>query len=73
LGTPLFKKVTVDMGAGKTLVIESDKSRSELDSPYIAGAQVGGSPLSSPIVSESQIQDGTTINFTRSQQPVRSW
>lgn len=67
LGAPLFKKVTIDLENGKTLVIQapnnSDTHR------YVQSVKINGTVLTKNYITLEQLHQGGVIEFEMSDQP----
>ena len=70
-GTPLFDKATVQLGSGKSLVIEAKRS-SEQDK-YIQSIRFNGKAYEKTWFPHSEIMNGATIVFTMSGEPNKQF
>ncbi len=67
IGTPLFKKVTLKLENGKSVVINAaNNSESNL---YVNAVTYDGKPYSHNWLSHSALQKGAVLNFTMAPQP----
>ena len=66
-GTPLFDRATVQLGNGKTLLVEA--KRSSPNDKYIRAIEFNGKPHSKAWFSHSEIMNGATIVLTMASQP----
>jgi predicted alpha-1,2-mannosidase len=70
LGAPLFKKVTITLENGKTVVINaaanSDNNR------YVQSLQMNGKPYSKNWISHSGMQKGAVLNFNMTATPNKT-
>jgi predicted alpha-1,2-mannosidase len=66
-GTPLFEKVTIDMGEGRRLVVEA--KRSSAADKYIQSVSLNGRPYEKVWFSHSEIAGGGSIVFRMGSRP----
>ena len=71
IGSPLFEKVTIDVGKNKTFVIEAPDVSSK--NKYIQSAQLNGKPLNSPWFHHSDLVNGGTLILKMGQRPNKEW
>src|SRR5437660_10900911 len=73
IGSPLFRKATLDVPNGRRLVVSALASSAA--NLYIQSAPLNGPPLEVPIVTFAQIEDGARLEFDLDQQdsakPIR--
>jgi predicted alpha-1,2-mannosidase len=67
IGSPLFRKVTVELPNGKRLVVSAPKN-SETNL-YIQGARLNGTPLDVPLITYAQIEAGGLLEFDMGPSP----
>ncbi len=67
LGTPLFKKTTVELENGKKVVISA--SNNNEDNRYVQSLNVNGKASSKNWLSHQELMKGATINFQMSAKP----
>ena len=70
LGTPLFKKVTVKMDGGKTLVIQAPQNSEKAQ--YVEMVTLNGKPVSTNWLGHFDLMKGGTLNFTMRSIPNKS-
>ena len=70
-GTPLFDRATVQLGNGKTLLVEA--KRSSPGAKYIQAIEFNGKPYSKAWFPHSAIVNGATIVFTMSAEPNKEF
>jgi len=61
LGAPLFKKITLTLENGKSVVINAAANSAE--NRYVQSLQMDGKPYSKNWISHSALQKGTVLNF----------
>ncbi|HEX3797458.1 MAG TPA: GH92 family glycosyl hydrolase [Verrucomicrobiae bacterium] len=71
IGSPIFDKVTLRLGNGKTLVIET-KNNSEKNL-YIQSATLNGKPWNKPWFAHTDIANGGHFIFEMGPQPNTNW
>jgi predicted alpha-1,2-mannosidase len=71
IGSPLFEKVTINVGNGKTFVIESKDVSSK--NKYIQSASLNGKPLKSPWFTHSDLANGGMLIFQMGPGPNEQW
>jgi len=67
IGSPLFKKVTINLENGKKVVIHSDNN--SLENKYVQSLTVDGKNHTKNWVSHSDLQNGAFLNFKMSDTP----
>jgi predicted alpha-1,2-mannosidase len=70
LGAPLFKKVTLKLENGKTVVINAPANSAT--NKYVNAMQYNGMPYDLNWISHSGLMQGATINFDMSAQPNKT-
>lgn len=71
IGSPVFKKISIDLGGGKTFtVIAHDASATN---KYIQKASMNGKPLQTPWFTHQQLMEGGTLELTMGPLPDMKW
>lgn len=69
IGSPLFNRVTLHLGNGKTFVVNArDNAPGNV---YIQSAMLDGKPLDAPVIRHDQILAGGTLEFVMGPKPSR--
>ncbi len=71
IGSPVFSRVTVDLGSGKKFIVEA-KDCSE-DNKYIQSARLNGEEWNKPWFSQSDLKDGGTLQLQMGNRPNKDW
>ncbi|MCF2518472.1 GH92 family glycosyl hydrolase [Dyadobacter sp. CY351] len=71
LGSPLFDKVTVTLGNGKTLVIETKNNGK--DHVYVQSARFNGAALDNCWLYRDELMKGGTLSFVMGDKPNEQW
>jgi predicted alpha-1,2-mannosidase len=71
LGAPLLDRVTIDLGGGKTLVVEANGLTD--DYQYVKGVTLNGQPLDRCWITHDEIAAGGTLAFSMALEPNRAW
>jgi len=71
LGSPVFERMTMDIGDGKTFVITADKSSAQ--NKYIQSATLNGVPHNKPWFEHSAIKDGGELSLEMGPRPNKNW
>lgn len=71
IGSPIFEKVTIDVGNNKTFVIEAQNVSSP--NKYIQSATLNGEPLDSPRFRHSDLVKGGTLVLKMGHRPNKEW
>jgi len=71
IGSPIFKKVMIDVGGNKTFVIESRNVSSK--NKYIQSAQLNGEPLNTPWFNHSDLVKGGKLVLMMGPKPNMEW
>jgi predicted alpha-1,2-mannosidase len=71
LGAPLVERATLDLGGGKTFVIQADGLSDAC--PYVKGVVLNGKPLDRCWIRYDEIAAGGTLTFAMALEPNRSW
>ena len=67
IGSPLFRRVTLSLGNGKTFTLEAEDNTDT--NVYIQSATLNDAPLDAPTISWAQIQAGGTLHFVLENSP----
>jgi predicted alpha-1,2-mannosidase len=70
LGTPLFKKITLNLENGKTVVINA--ANNSPANKYINTLSVNGKPYDLTWLSHSELKKGAVLNFNMAPQPNKT-
>jgi putative alpha-1,2-mannosidase len=71
IGSPIFEETTINVGNGKTFVIESKKVSAQ--NKYIQSALLNGTPLNKPWINNADIVKGGKLVFQMGPHPNKSW
>ncbi len=71
IGSPLFEKATINLGNGKTFVIESKDVSAK--NKYIQSASLNGKPLNSPWFTHADLANGGHLVFQMGPRPNEQW
>ena len=71
IGSPIFDEVTIDVGHGKTFVIEAKNVSAQ--NKYIQSATLNGKPYDRPWINHSDIIQGGKLVFQMGSRPNKSW
>ena len=71
IGSPVFRHVTVDLGGGKTFVVEA-KDASE-DNKYVQSARLNGKEWNKPWFRQSDLKDGGKLELQMGDRPNKQW
>ncbi len=71
IGSPLFRKATIETEKGKAFVIEAEGASDE--AKYIQSASFNGKPFHHPYVSQEQLVEGGTLRFKMAETPNKEW
>ena len=71
IGSPLFRKVTVDVGNGRKFIIKARNVSSK--NKYIRSASLNGQPLNNPWFSHSNLSEGGKLVLQMGPFPNKSW
>lgn len=67
VGTPLFKKMTVSLPGGKTLVIDAADNSSE--NFYVESMKINGKEITRTYLTHEELTEGAKLNFSMSSKP----
>ena len=71
LGSPIFDRVKLHLGAGKTFEITANNNSAE--NIYIQSATLNGKPWNKPWFSHADIENGGSLVLTMGPSPNKSW
>ena len=71
IGTPHLEKVSIDLGAQRTFVVQAE-GLSPVNR-FVTGATLNGKPLDRCWISHDEVSRGGTLHFTMGAEPNRSW
>ena len=71
IGSPVFDEVTINVGNGKTFVIEAKNVSAA--NKYIQSATLNGKPFNQPWINHSDIVSGGRLVFIMGSRPNKSW
>ena len=71
IGSPLFTRVTIDLGSGKRFEIEADAA-SEADK-YIQSARLDGKEYDNAYLTQSDLTKGGTLKLVMGDSPNKEW
>ena len=71
IGSPMFKHVSIDLGKGKTFVIEAPKASRE--NKYIQSATMNGEELNSPFIGHEDLMNDGKLVLEMGPKANKSW
>ena len=71
IGSPLFRRVTLNLPNGKTLAIEAQNNSA--DNVYIQSVRLNGRAHDKTFVTHDALRDGGTLTFVMGPKPNKSW
>ncbi|HUI29589.1 MAG TPA: GH92 family glycosyl hydrolase [Candidatus Acidoferrales bacterium] len=71
IGSPLFRKITIELGKGKTFMISAENASDE--NMYIQSSTLDGKPYDMPYLTHSDIMKGGTLALVMSNVPDEQW
>ena len=71
LGSPVFERITLDLGKGQTFVIRADNSNAK--NKYIQSASLNGIPHNKPWFEHSAIKNGGELVLQMGPRPNKQW
>lgn len=71
IGSPVFRRVTMDLGGGKQFVVEADGCSE--DNKYVQSAQLNGQEWHKPWFRQSDLQNGGTLRLRMGNRPNKAW
>jgi predicted alpha-1,2-mannosidase len=70
LGSPLFKKITLNLSNGKTFTINAENNST--DNYYISSAKLNNKPYTKNFLTHNDITNGGTLNLQMSDKPNKT-
>jgi predicted alpha-1,2-mannosidase len=70
-GAPSVERASIDLGAGRTFVIEAEGLSPERR--FVTGATLNGKPVEQCWISHADVAAGGTLRFTMGAEPNRAW
>lgn len=71
IGSPVFSRVTVDLGNGKKFNVEAKDCSDE--NKYVQSARLNGQEWNKPWFSQSDLKDGGTLQLQMGNRPNKGW
>ena len=71
IGSPVFRRVTVDLGGGKTFVVEADGASE--DNKYVQSARLNGREWNKPWFGQGELRDGGRLELRMGDRPNKGW
>jgi len=71
VGSPIFKKVTIDLKDGKQFVVRADDSSKK--NKYIQSARLNGKPFNRCWIKHSEITNGGMLELQMGEKPNKEW
>lgn len=71
IGSPIFEKSTIDVGGGKTFVVEAKEVSAQ--NKYIQSAMLNGTPLNKPWFTHADIIKGGRLVLQMGPRPNKNW
>ena len=71
IGSPVFSRVTVDLGGGKTFVVRADGCSE--DNKYVQSARLNGQDWHKPWFSQSDLSNGGLLELRLGNRPNKQW
>ncbi|CAM1364671.1 GH92 family glycosyl hydrolase [Tenacibaculum xiamenense] len=71
IGSPMFNKITLDLGDSKVFTILADNASEE--NIYIQSATLNGKPLNRTYINHEEIINGGELHFIMSNKPNKNW
>ena len=71
IGSPIFEETTIQLGAGKSFVIEAGNASAQ--NKYIQSANLNGVPLNKPWISNSDVVKGGKLKLELGPRPNKNW
>ena len=71
IGSPIFKKSTIDLGNNKTFVIEAKNVSAQ--NKYVQSATLNGTPLNKPWFDHTDLANGGTLVLNMGPRPNKQW
>ena len=67
----MFRRVTVDLGGGKTFVVEADGASE--DNKYVQSARLNGREWNKPWFGQGELRDGGKLELRMGDRPNKGW
>jgi len=71
IGSPIFEEIIINVGEGKSFVIEAKNVSSQ--NKYIQSASLNGSPLNKPWINNADVVRGGKLVFHMGPRPNKNW
>ena len=71
LGSPVFSRVTLDLGGGKTFVVEATGCSE--DNKYVQSARLNGQDWNKPWFSHDALENGGKLELRMGDRPNKAW
>jgi putative alpha-1,2-mannosidase len=71
IGSPIFEKVTINLGNKKTFIIEAKNVSAQ--NKYIQSATLNGEPFNQPWLEHSYLFKGATLVLNMGPRPNKQW
>lgn len=71
IGSPLFEETTINVGGGRTFVIEAKDVSAQ--NKYIQSAVLNGTPLNKPWINNADVVKGGRLVFQMGSRPNKTW
>lgn len=71
IGSPVFRRATVDLGNGKAFVVEARNCSD--DNKYVQSARLNGKDWNKPWFSQSDLRDGGKLELEMGNRPNKNW
>lgn len=71
IGSPLFKKATIELQNGKTFVVSAENNSK--DNVFVEDASLNGTPWNNSYLEFETIQNGGELDFKMSDAPNKTW
>ena len=71
IGSPMFEKVSINNGNGKTFTISTSNNSSQ--NRYIQSATLNGKAITHTWISQKEISDGGVLTFQMGPEPNKRW
>ena len=71
IGSPVFSRITVDLGGGKTFVVEA--AGCSEDNKYVQSARLNGQVWNKPWFSQSDLREGGKLELRMGNRPNKEW
>ena len=71
IGSPLFSKISIHLGNGKTFIINADKVSRQ--NKYVQSAMLNGKPLLKPWFTQKDIGEGGILSLQMGPRPNKDW